>query len=343
MRAPEWAISIAIFGLVPMQLAHGQAVISARSGLVHFFDGAVSVASQPLESHLGKYVIIPEGGDLRTQKGRAEVLLTPGVFVRVGENTAIRIVNSSLSDSQVELMTGSAILDSSDAGAGRLSTLTFKGWKLTQAQKGIYRLDSDPPRVFVREGEVEVSAANGSAVSVSQGMELPLAEVLAPEKASGESRDQLSDWADGRVQSIATDNAIAANIQDPATMPPSDLMPDRFTYFPLLGVPAYSSSLSSVGPSGMGLSGIGGVGVYGASTLYQPGFYSLYLPGYARAPMLFGLRGIGTSGAIGLPHSPFAPSRPLTPISPLPRSPVGHAPVHPAPRGGGGVHIGGHR
>jgi hypothetical protein len=350
MRVPKWAILFGVAGAVWMQPARGQAVISARSGLVHFFEGSVSVAGQPLASHLGKYVTIPDGGELRTERGRAEVLLTPGVFLRVGEKSAIRLVNSSLADSQVELVSGSAILDSTDAGAGRLATLIYKNWKITQAQKGIYRLDSDPPRVSVREGEVEVAAAGaGSPVSVSQGTDMPLAAVLAPEKSGDDSHDSLSQWADGRSQSIATDNAISANIQDPASMPATDPLEDSFTYFPLLGVPSYPSSLS----------GVGAVGVYESPNLY-PGFYSMYLPGYVRPPALIGLGAFGM-GAFGLQHSPlqlspiqrsplqrapFSPSRPLFPISPMPRSPVGHAPpvAHPMPHvGGGAVHVGGHR
>src|SRR5215469_11203195 len=213
MRAPEWAICVGLMIAVSIQPARGQAVISARSGLVHYFEGAVYVADRPLESHLGKYASIPEGGELRTEHGRAEVLLTPGVFLRVGENTTIRMIHNALADTKVELVAGSVILDSSDAGAGRLCTLIYKKWALTENQKGLYRLDSDPPRVVVREGEVDVLADGGSSpVAVEGGMEMPFAAVLAPDKLSGEAHDSLNDWADGRAQSVAADNQIAANI-----------------------------------------------------------------------------------------------------------------------------------
>jgi hypothetical protein len=335
MSAPEWAICIVFMGAVSIQPVRGQAVISARSGLVHYFEGAVYVADRPLESHLGKYVSIPEGGELRTEHGRAEVLLTPGVFLRVGENTTIRMISTALADTKVELLAGSAILDSLDAGAGRLCTLIYKSWTLTESQKGVYRLDSDPPRVVVREGEVDVVANSGSsAVSVEGGMEMPFATVLAPAKLSDDARDALNDWADGRAQSIAADNEVAANIQDPGTMPASDLLPDSFTYFPMLGVPSYTASLS----------GVGSFGLYGGSSAHQPGFYSIYLPGYSRPPSFLGLRGIGGLGSLGgfgLPHSLTPPSRVISPISPM-RSPFTHpSPVHPAPHGG--MHIGGHR
>jgi hypothetical protein len=331
MRAPEWAICIVLMSAASIQPVRGQAVISARSGLVHYFEGAVYVVDRPLESHLGKYASIPEGGELRTAHGRAEVLLTPGVFLRVGENTTIRMINNALADTRVELVAGSIILDSLDAGAGRLCTLIYKNWTLTETQKGVYRLDSDPSRVIVREGEVDVVADGGSSpVSVEGGMEMPFAAVLVPEKGSGQARDALNDWADGRAQSVAADNEIASNIQDPGTMPASALLPDSFTYFPMLGVPSYTSSLSGVGPSGL----------YGGSSVYQPGFYSIYLPGYTRSPSLLGLRGIGGIGGLGLQHSLTSPSRGFSPSLPVRPPFTRPAPLQPPH---GGVHVGGHR
>src|SRR5580700_6950341 len=95
----------------------GQSVISTRSGVVHFFEGAVYLGGQALEPHLGKFPCMAEGAELRTAQGRAEVLLTPGVFLRVGESSAIRLVANDLSDTRVELLAGSAIVDSEEPGS----------------------------------------------------------------------------------------------------------------------------------------------------------------------------------------------------------------------------------
>ncbi len=47
---------------------------------------------------------------LRTGQGRAEVLLTPGVFLRVGENSAIRMLDNRLLSTRVEIVSGNAIV-----------------------------------------------------------------------------------------------------------------------------------------------------------------------------------------------------------------------------------------
>ena len=88
-----------------------QSVISTHSGLIHYFEGTVYLGDQVLESHPGRFPTVPAGGELRTADGRAEVLLTPGVFLRMGERTSIRLVANDLTDTQVELEAGSVVVD----------------------------------------------------------------------------------------------------------------------------------------------------------------------------------------------------------------------------------------
>jgi hypothetical protein len=304
--------------------ADAQSVISTHSGVIHFFEGTVYLGDQPLEPHLGRFPTVPQDAELRTAEGRAEVLLTPGVFLRMGERSAIRMLANDLADTRVELESGSAIVDSAEPNSGTSVTLIYKTWRIHFLQKGIYRIDSDPPRVAVREGEAEVFAAsNPRPVSVERGMTLPFASVLVPEQASGRLGDAFSDWATGRGQSISADNAITAQIdEDPDSRTPGL---DSFTYFPYLGLS--SLGLSSPSP-------------YSSFALYQPGFSSIYLPGYTYRPLLLGLPGLGlrtylptTTRRIG--GSPGIGG--IVPIRPLPR-PVLIRPATPV-----GVHGGAHR
>jgi hypothetical protein len=319
-----------VFSLVTLASpAFGQAVISTHSGLVHFFEGAVFVAGQPLESHFGKFTAIPEGADLRTEQGRAEILLTPGVFLRVGEKSSIRMVSTALTNTKVELLTGSAMVESAVAAAGTSVTFIYKNWTARQAREGSYRVDADPPRVQVRGGTVEVAASGDAPVIVEQGNDLPLESVLVPEKSAIDAPDSLRDWADGRAQSISADNAIAADIQDPATMTGSYAPMDAFTYFPLLGYPSLASTAGVYG----GLSPYQ-AGLYGTG-LYQPGFYSLYLPGYRYRPLLLGLPSLGAGRS---PYSPIRLGNGLT----GPRYPVTH-PITPPPTSRPAVHVIGHK
>ena len=307
--------------------ANSQSVISTRSGLINYFEGVVFLGDRPLESHPGKFLGVLPGGELRTERGEAEVLLTPGVFLRIGEQSAIRMVDTDLADTQVELLAGSAIVDSAEPNAGTSVTLIYKDWRVHFLHKGLYRIDSDPPRLSVHEGEAEVlSGPAAQPVSVGAVMTLAFANPLKPERSSDEIADRLTDWSTGRAQSIAADDAITAQIdEDPATTASGM---DGFTYFPFLGVPSLGvGSYSLYSP-------------YSSYTAVQPGFNSIYLPGYTYAPLLFGP--VGRSFRSSWPTLPRIGVSPgAGAIIPGPRPPIFHpAPVHPAPpaRARGGFH-----
>src|ERR1035441_2864301 len=95
------------FASLPMFLAvwsaaSGQSVTSTHSGLLYFFDGNVYIGDEQLHQKFGRFPEIGEGVVLRTELGRAEVLLTPGVFLRIDENSSIRMVSNRLTDTRIE-------------------------------------------------------------------------------------------------------------------------------------------------------------------------------------------------------------------------------------------------
>jgi hypothetical protein len=184
----------------------------------------------------------------------------------------------------------------------------------------------------VLQGSAEVLAGDGQdPIPVEHGMSLPFASVLVPEPATPQTVDTLSDWENGRSQSIVADNAIAAQIdEDPAAR---DAGLDSFTYFPFLDVPSLGMGLSSM---------------YSSYSPYQSGFNSIYLPGYTYRPIMLGLvgRGLGIyrpspplriggySGIGTIGSFPRAPIRSLGPIRTV-------GPVHAGPPvvvHGGAVH-----
>jgi len=310
--------NLAVFAAALLPLG-AQSVISTHSGLIHFFEGEVYLGDQSLESHLGRFPSVPPGAELRTAEGRAEVLLTPGVFLRMGDRSAIRLLANELADTQVELETGSVIVDSGEPNLNTSVSLIYKNWRVHFLQKGAYRIDADPPRLWVRQGQAEVfSVVGAQPVSVEQGMTLPFAGVLVPERASEQSQDALSDWSIGRGESITADNAITAQLdQDPAAGTPGL---DNFTYYPFLG-------LSSLG--------VNPISPYSSYLPRQPGFSSIYLPGYTYRPLLLGTMVLGPTGRrfptypLSFPRVGGASGAGY--ITPLPRMPVARPGITRAP------------
>lgn len=357
-------VSLTLLALTARIPALGQSVVSTHSGIVYFFGGDVFLGDERLEQKFGRFPDIGEGRELRTERGRAEVLLTPGVFLRIGENSTIRLLSNKLSDTRVELLRGSTILESNEAGKDTSVTLIHKNWRIRVPQQGVYRVDAAPPRIQVYKGEVEVSTdgQNGT-VMVKESENLPLAGVLVTERATKSDADDFKSWAMNRSQAIASDNAVAAGIvDDPSQFDNAPFALAGISYFPAgvvspLGINSpyglsfwtpYQSMLASIyfsphlsymyGPVQGWPTGIRS---YSNPGYPNPGYSN---PAYRRLvypnPTIPWRTGGAVSRSISPPHSYSPPARylPHAP-APAPPSPPPHVVVHP----GAGAHVGAHR
>jgi hypothetical protein len=318
--------------------ASGQSVRSTRSGLLYFFDGYVFIEEQQLQQRFGRFQEIGEGSVLRTELGRAEVLLTPGVFLRVAENSAIRMLSNNLSDTRIELLRGSAIVEVSHEAANPPDTLIYKNWQVRVPQDSVVRIDSEPAQLRVLSGSAEVSAEGTSGnMTVRRGDVLPFAPALVAEHATIPASDAFNVWAMNRSSVVSEDNSIAAGItDDPDQFDTSGLALGGFSNFPQTGIP----SLGITYPYGLSF-----WGAYQSPYQFWP---NSYLPGYPYgllyrrlpagallSPQPVFPRPIGIStggGPYGFNPRPSSP--PLRPSSPPPpRIPSIPAPHVTAPHG----------
>src|SRR2546426_5859219 len=173
--------------------ALAQSVISAKSGLVDYVEGRVLLDGKPVEVKITVFPEIKENMEFRTEDGRAEVLLNPGVFLRLGENSAIRMVSNKLSDSRVEFLSGSAIVESSGELAQKDDSVTilYKSAAVHLRKKGIYRFDSEPAQLRVFSGEAEVEAGSNVLI-VRAGKMVAFDGAVAVEKFKAKEGDALS-------------------------------------------------------------------------------------------------------------------------------------------------------
>jgi hypothetical protein len=193
-----------------------QEIVSAHSGVVHFFEGVVSLDGQPLEHKAATFPAMNSDSTLRTEKGRAELLLTPGVLLRLDEKSAIRLTANSLAATEVEFLQGSAILDSTEAPGVPPVVLTYMHCRIRFPKPGVYRIDSDTGVLQAYSGQLEVSGTNGKTAAVDTS-KLYFFELEALTNKFGEpNEDEFYDWARGRADAISAENQLAAqSIADP--------------------------------------------------------------------------------------------------------------------------------
>lgn len=189
--------------------AAAQSVISAHSGVIQYTMGRVTVDNQLVQSRFGQFADVKENQVLRTEDGRAEVLLTPGVFLRVGENSSFRMVSNRLSDTRVEVVSGSALVEVGELLKDNSITLLYGNYTVSLLKHGLYRIDSEPAALRVYDGEARVSSGDQT-LTVGHGKKVDFGGVLMATKFDTKTGDGLYRWASERAEYVAMANVSAA-------------------------------------------------------------------------------------------------------------------------------------
>jgi hypothetical protein len=203
--------------------AWGQLVISARSGLINHVEGLVLLSGEPIVRKPGVRVEMKEGSELRAEDGRAEVLLNPGLFLRLGENSTVRMVSTNLADTRIEFVCGAVIV----APGRRLNTkqnwassvsIAYQETIIHLRKNGIYRFDSNPAQLRVYDGEASVT--RGEAIQMAgPGEMIVLANPGPPEEFDVKAVDALSLWSRRRAAYISRAHESAVRRRPPGVWP----------------------------------------------------------------------------------------------------------------------------
>jgi FecR protein len=100
--------TIAVAGLGMMLAVPAFCANSARPGTVNYIEGAAYLNGQQLTGKSVGSTDLNPGEELSTQTGKAEILLTPGVFLRLDDNSEVKMISPDLTKTQVELEHGRA-------------------------------------------------------------------------------------------------------------------------------------------------------------------------------------------------------------------------------------------
>ncbi|HEX9960328.1 MAG TPA: FecR family protein, partial [Pyrinomonadaceae bacterium] len=117
-------------------------VISAKAGGINFVEGKVAVARKTAKSgYLLKGDELEIGDVVSTGAGgKAEILLNPGSYVRLGENTDFEFVDTSVENLKVKVNRGSVIFEVIADDEFRVA-VTTPGADFYVVKSGIYRVD----------------------------------------------------------------------------------------------------------------------------------------------------------------------------------------------------------
>jgi len=190
--------------------APAQSVISARSGVVHYVEGDVTLDGNPVHPKFAQFPDIKNGQVVATEEGRTEILLTPGAFLRLAENSSFRMDSNSLADTRIAVLSGSALIEVADLLPNNAITVQYKDTTIALPKRGLYRIDADASRLRVFDGEAQLNpGANVVKVKKNREVDLDAAELEA-RKFDGKETDPFYRWGARRAAYIAAANVTAA-------------------------------------------------------------------------------------------------------------------------------------
>lgn len=196
-------------------------VVSAKAGGVNLTEGTVTVIRADGTSGVlikGDWI---EVGDVVSTgaNSRAEILLNPGSFLRLGSNSAFSFKTIDLDDLTVDVSKGSAILEVFASNDFEVKVNTPKaGFVLIQS--GIYRVDIIDAQgaLTVLKGRAEVAGQTDAAIKSGRRAVLTDGVASIAKFKSGDP-DGLEAWSKSRSKELTKiSTSLTANTLRPTLM-----------------------------------------------------------------------------------------------------------------------------
>jgi len=261
----------------------------AVPGTLNYIEGSATINGQPLGQNAVGSAALEPGQTISTTTGRAEVLLTPGVYLRLGQNSAVRMISPDIINTAVAVERGRADIEVDQLFKQNDIHIVENNVPVQLVKTGLYEFDADNNSMFVFDGQAAIDKGNGHWTKVKASHEVSLAEGTAnlrPTKFDVSQQEQagLYRWSSLRSDYLAEANQQMAGEYGAGYAPGWYWDPYMVDYTFLGAYPFYS-------PFGWGFAPFGWGGYYGG---FGPGYYGGGFYGHGR--------GYGPHGPVNLPR-----------------------------------------
>ena len=205
------ALSVPAWGADSIHPGNAKA-IPARPGSLNYVEGQASIEGQSVGPEaIGKTELKP-GQSLETVVGKAELLLTPGVFFRLGDNSSVTMISPTLTDTELRLDQGEATVEVAELHPENNVVIAEDGAKVRLTKTGFYEFDAEHYIVRVYQGQANVEV-NSQDIKVEKEHQLAFnADAsMKPQKFNKEQvQDELYRWSSLRSSYLAEANVDRA-------------------------------------------------------------------------------------------------------------------------------------
>jgi hypothetical protein len=148
-------VRIALLSVVLISLPLiGQTFISAKAGLVNYEEGVQASSPRQLQE-----------GEVFSTPNRSELLMMPGVYVRLERSAEVRMLSTSVSHPEVELLNGLVSIEVNELPKESSMSVSWGDYHdIPVAHRGLYRFevaqDGSSLRVMVQTGQLRFGNTN---------------------------------------------------------------------------------------------------------------------------------------------------------------------------------------
>jgi len=158
----------------------------AQIGTINYVEGLASIDGQELAEKSVGTVALTAGQVLSTQSGKVEILLTPGVFFRLDDNSSVKMISPGLANTRLAVLSGSALVEVTDISKNNDIRIDQDDASVRLLKRGLYEFAALRNQVRVFKGKAEVYA-NDRKVGLGAGHEVTL---VADQKLKSKGFDE---------------------------------------------------------------------------------------------------------------------------------------------------------
>lgn len=195
-----------------------QTTVSARPGTLNYTEGQASIEGRQLGAGAESKTALAAGQSLSTTSGKVEILLTPGIFLRVGSNTTVQMVSPNLTQTEVRLERGRANVEVDEIYNQNRILIDLPNGQAQIMKKGLYAFDATNSTVNVFDGQANVYPGSDlqtdiKPIAIKGGRMLALTgDAEKPVKFNkNEAKDDLYNWGSLRSQYLGEANLSLAS------------------------------------------------------------------------------------------------------------------------------------
>lgn len=251
----------------------------AAPGTLNYVEGSAQLNGQPVtQNSVGSPAATLQAGQvLSTTNSRAEILLTPGIFLRLGHNSTVKMISPDLTDTAVAVERGRADVEVDQLFQQNRIHILLDHVPVQLVKTGIYEFNANRNTVMVFNGMAVALRPNEKWVKVKSHHALEVADLATakPTKFNVNGREQsgLYRWSSLRSDYLAEDNQQMAGEYGDGYAPGWYWDPYAFDYTFLGPYGFYSPFGWGFYPMGWGWGGWYGGGFYGGG-FYGGGYHN---------------------------------------------------------------------